>query len=102
SLTFPLPTCAASGMDGFLLPNERAEPLEDGVEVACIGVEVEGGVEIDPAGDRPICANELAEVLLLVPRSERVTLNESVRLVAGEAGFDECEQHPLAEEEAVA
>src|SRR6476659_9197564 len=89
-------------MDGLLLPDERAQPLEDGVDVACIGTEVEDGVEIDAAGELPVGPDELAEVLLLVPGSKGVTLDEPVRLVAGEPRFDECEQQALAEKESVA
>src|SRR5919202_2358294 len=51
SRTFPVPTWAtASGMNGFLLPDERAEALEDGVDVADGRIEVEDGVEVDPTG----------------------------------------------------
>src|SRR5438132_1669175 len=82
----PLPTCATSGMDGFLLPDERAEPLEDGVDVSCVGSEVEDGGEVDSARQFPIGLHELAEVLLLVPGLQRVTLDEPVRLVARQPG----------------
>src|SRR2546429_8339066 len=88
-------------MDGLLLPDERAEPLEDGVDMACVGSEVEDGVEIDAAGELLVGPDELAEVLLLVPGSKRVTLDEPVGLVPGELGFDAGEQQALAEEEAV-
>src|SRR2546429_4541268 len=89
-------------MDGLLLPDERAEPLEDGVDMACVGSEVEDGVEIDAAAEHPVGPDELAEVLLLVPGSKRVALDEPVGLVPGEPGFDECEQQALAAQEAVA
>src|SRR5262245_20758405 len=102
SLTFPLPTCAASGMDGLLLPDERAQSLEDSVDVACVSSEVEDGIEIDAAGKLPIGPHELAEVLFLVPGAECVTLDEPVCLVPGQPRLDQREQQTLAEEEAVA
>ena len=46
--------------------------------------------------------DELAEVLLLLLRPQRVPLDEPVGVVAGEPGLDEREQQPLAEEEPVA
>src|SRR2546422_7719523 len=53
SRTFPLPRWAAvSGMYRFLF--ETVEPLEDDVHVPRVRAEVEGGVEIDPAGDLPV------------------------------------------------
>jgi len=69
-------------MDAFPLPDERAEPLEDGVDVACVGVEIEHRVEVDAAGELAVGANELTEVLLLVPGAERVPLHQPVPLVA--------------------
>jgi hypothetical protein len=69
-------------MDGFPLPDERAESLEDGVDVACVGVEIENRVEVNAGGELAVGANELAEVLLLVPGAERVPLHQPVRLVA--------------------
>src|SRR5919197_5875033 len=92
----------ASDMNRFLLSDERGQPLEDGVDVAGVGVEIEDAREIDAAGDVGVGANELAEVLLLVPGAQRVPLDEPVRLVAREPGVDEREQEPLAEEEVVA
>src|SRR5262249_43225672 len=102
SLTFPLPTCAASGMDGLLLPDERAQSLEDSVDVACVSSEVEDGIEIDAAGKLPIGPHELAEVLFLVPGAECVTLDEPVCLVPRQPRLDQREQQTLAEEEPLA
>src|SRR5436190_6131047 len=102
SRTFPLPTCVASGMDGFPLPDERAEPLEDGVDMACVGVEIEHRVEIDAAGELAVGANELSEILLLIPGAERVPLHQPVGLVTRKARVDERQKQTLAEEEAVA
>src|SRR5919197_5258914 len=89
-------------MDRFPLPDERAKTLEDGVDVACVGGQIEDRVEIDAAGELAVAADELAEILLLVPRAKRMTLDEPVGLVAGKPGIDECKQEPLAVEEAVA
>src|SRR3954454_19753728 len=89
-------------MDGLLLPIERAQPLEDGVDVTCVGGEVEDSFQIDAARERSIGAHQLTEILLLVPGAPRVPLNEPVGLVAREPGFDEREQEPLAVEEAMA
>ena len=47
-------------------------------------------------------STSVAEVEALVPRAQRVLLDEAVRLVARQPRLDEREQHPLAEEEAVA
>src|SRR5204863_2622912 len=58
--------------------------------------------EIDAVGERAIAPHELAEVLLFVPRLQRVALDQPVGLVACEPGVDEPEQQPLAVEEAVA
>src|SRR5947208_8306211 len=64
SRTFPVPTWTASGMDGVLLSFESAQPFEDGVDVTGEGGEVEHVVEVDAAGDLPVCTDELAEILL--------------------------------------
>src|SRR5437763_16639692 len=80
SRTLPLPTwVAASGMDGFLLPVEGSQPLEDGVDVACVPIEIEERVEVDPARDLRVRAHELAEVPFLLLRPDRVPLDEPVR-----------------------
>src|SRR3954453_22385967 len=69
SRTLPLATwTVASDMNGRLLRLEIAEPLEDGVHVADGGIEVEDRVQVDAAGDRAVGADELLEVLLLLPR----------------------------------
>src|SRR4051794_24619687 len=73
SRTLPLPTCSASGMHG-LLP-ERAQALEDGVDVAHGRREVEDGVERggrEHVADLGGAAHERLEVALLVPRPQRV------------------------------
>src|SRR5215475_8629672 len=95
SRTFPLPTCVtASGMDCVLLSGELelAQPLEDGVDVACVPAEVEELVELDPAGDLVVRAHQLAEVLLLLVRAQRLPLHEAVGLVTLEPGLDQREQ----------
>src|SRR6476646_7775106 len=102
SRTLPLPTWAVSGMACFLLPNEGAEPLEDGVDVTGVGGEIEDGVEIDASCELTIGSNELAEILFLVPGPKRVPLDEAVSLVPVEPRLYECDQEPLAEEESVA
>ena len=76
---------------------ERAKPVEDDVDMACVGAEVEDGIEVDAAGDLGVGPHELREVQALVPGAHRVTLHEPVRVVAREAGFDEREQQTLAE-----
>src|ERR671937_542642 len=59
SRTVPLPTCrAASGMDGFLLSDEGVETVEDGVDMAHRGVEIEDRVEIDARGNLLVGADE--------------------------------------------
>src|SRR2546427_5619486 len=89
-------------MNGFLLPDEGAQPLEDGGDVTDRGVEIEDGVEIDPFRDPRIGLDELAEITLLLPRAHCVCLDEPVRLVSGEAGVDQREQEPVAEMKPVA
>src|SRR5215213_3602146 len=55
SRALPLPTwTAASDMNRFLLSDERAQALEDGVDVSDGRVEVEDGIELDAARDRRI------------------------------------------------
>src|ERR1700736_4143992 len=88
-------------MNGFLLSDERAQPLEHGVDVTGVGGEIEDSVEIDAPGQLAVGADKLAEVLLLVPGAERVPLDESVGRVTLEPGLDQREQEPLAEKEAV-
>src|SRR4029079_17018600 len=89
-----------SGMKGLLL--EGFETGEDGVDVARVRAEVEGRVEVDARGYLVVGAAELAEVELLLPRSHRRSLDETVRLVPRDAGLDEGVEHALAEEEEVA
>src|SRR5215831_10030199 len=88
-------------MDSVLLSGELAQPLEDGVDVTCVPAEVEELVELHAAGDLLVRAHQLAEVLLLLVCSERMPLHEAVRVATREAGLDEGEQQPLAEEEPV-
>ena len=82
---------------------ERAQPLEDDVDVPRVGAEVE---DARRGRRRPAisasAADERREVEPLVPGPHRVPLHEPVGLVAGEARVDEREQEPLAEVEAVA
>src|ERR1700751_5644245 len=89
-----------SGMEWFLL--EGFEAGEDGVDVACVGGEVEGRFEIDPRCALVVAATELAEVELFLPGAHRRALDEAIGVVAGEPGLDERVQDTLAEEEEVA
>src|SRR3954468_58313 len=57
SRTLPLPTWAASDMDGFLLPNERAQALEDGVDVAGVGGRVANCGEVDAPRELAVAAD---------------------------------------------
>jgi hypothetical protein len=79
-------------MNGFLLDSECVQAGEDRVDVSRVRVEIEHGVEVDPAGDLVVGAGEHAEVELLVPRAHRVALHEAIRVVARETGLDEREQ----------
>src|SRR5438552_14721869 len=81
---------------------QAVQPLEDDVDMAREGTEVEGGLEVDAPRDLAVGPDELGKVEALVPAPHRVCLHEAVRLVAREAGLDEREQDALAEEEAVA
>src|SRR3954452_11726460 len=101
SRTFPLATCTSVSDTDFLL-GELVQTVEDGVGVACVGAEVEGGLEVDAAGDPLVGGHELLEVEPLVPRTEGMFLDEPVRLVARQPGLDEREQDALREVEAVA
>src|SRR5579884_1820587 len=70
--------------------------------MARVGAEVEGGIEVDAAGDLLVRAAELAEVELLLPGAHGAALDEAVGVVAGESRFDERVEDALAEEEEVA
>src|SRR5437867_4378907 len=87
SRTLPLPTWTASGMDALLL--ERVEPLEDGVHVTGVGGQLEHGREIDAARELGVGGGELAQVEPFVRGAQCVLLDELVRVVASESGFDE-------------
>src|SRR5262249_31502987 len=89
-------------MNLFLLLRQGAKPLEGNVDVPDGCVEVENGVEIGATGDLRVSSDELTEVPLLLPGPHRVTLDDPVRLVPSEAGINEGEQQPVAEEEMVA
>src|SRR6476469_638925 len=89
-------------MDGFLLPDERAQALEDGVDGTGVRGRIEDRVQVNAAGELTVPTDELAEVLFLVPGAQGVPLDEPVGLVAVEPGLDERQQKSLAEEEAVA
>src|SRR4249919_4133126 len=96
SRTLPLPTwTAASGMDWLLSWGESGKPLEHSVDVPGVPAEIEDHVEIDPARDRLVRSDELAEVPLLLQRLNRVRLDQPVRGVALEPGLDEREQETL-------
>src|SRR5919201_6120118 len=95
SRTLPLPTwTAASGMNGFLPPGQSGEPLEDGVDMPGVPVEIEQVVEVDAAGDLLVGADELAEVPLLLVRLECMPLDEPVGGVSLESRLDERQKHP--------
>src|SRR5215204_1426981 len=103
SRTFPLATwTVVSDMNGRLLRLEVAEPFEDGVHVTDGGIQVEDRVHVDAARDRAVGADELLEVLFLLPRAHRVGLDETVGLVPRHARLDQREQQLVAEDEAVA
>ena len=74
-------------MNGFLLAgHEGGQSVEDDVDVLEGVVQVEGGVE-RLRGQRQlgVLLQQAAQVEPLVPRAQRVSLNEPVGLVAGEA-----------------
>src|SRR4051794_28357946 len=101
SRTLPLPTCTASGMDGLLSRRERGQALEHGVDVAGGGGGGGEGIEGGAGGDLRVGLGGRAESALLVPGAHRARLHEPVSVVAREAGVDEREEQPLAEEETV-
>ena len=78
------------------------EAVEDGVDVARVRAEVEGGGEVDPAGDPLVAFDQRPEVEAFVPGAQGVLLHEAVRLVARQPALDQREQHALREEEPVA
>src|SRR5215212_11613210 len=92
-------------MDALLPSGQCVDSIEDDVDVAGVGGEVEdriegGGVErCRNLGVRP---GELLERLLLFPCAHREPLDELVGARTLEAALDEREQQPLAEEEPVA
>src|SRR4030095_14873146 len=88
----------ASGMHWLL--HEVVETVEDDVDMLGVGALIEYGVEVD--ANLGICANECRKVLVFLPGARRVALDESVRLVTLEPRFDEREQKPLGEVDAVA
>ena len=91
--TFPVPMWAvASGMDRFLLPVERGQSLENGVDVACVPVEIKERVEVDPARDLGVRAHELGENTLLLLGPQRVPLDEPVGGISLESRLDERQQ----------
>src|SRR3954447_6350760 len=104
SRTLPLPTwiAGASDMDRLLLSGERMQALEHGVDMANGCFEIEHGVEVDLLGDLGICGDEGAEVALFLPRLHCMPLHEAVRLIPRDARFDEREEEPVAEHEAMA
>ncbi len=81
---------------------ERAQPVEDGVDVDRVRAEVEDLVEVDASRDLAVGAHEHREVELLLPCAHCVPLHEPVRDVPRQAALDEGEQQPLAEEQPVA
>src|SRR2546423_14952734 len=81
SLTFP-DAMWVTGMSRLLI--EGFETGEHGVDVARVGADVEGRVEIDAGGDLVVGAAELAEVELLLPGAHRRALDEAGRVGASE------------------
>jgi len=71
-------------MDWFLSPLERAEALEDSVDVTDIGLEREDVVEVDAAGKIGVGAHKVAKVEVALPRLQRVRLDAPVSIVAAE------------------
>src|SRR6478735_1651451 len=63
--------------------------------------EIEYCVEIDPAADLRVAADEPCKVGLFLPGPHGVILDEAVRIVAGEPGLDEREEEAMTEDEAV-
>src|ERR687897_2731094 len=106
SRTLPLPTCVpASGMEGLLSSRQGVQALEDNVDVTGVGTEVEDLLQrgaVEGRGDLRVGADELGEVLLLLPCAQRGPLHELVRMCALQPALDQGEQQSLAEEEAVA
>src|SRR5437764_14599010 len=80
-----------SDMGSFLGGDECMQAVEDGVDVAGVGGEVEDGVEIDASFKFGLGGDEVAERPLLLPGAPRGQLAAGVRLVAREAGLDEPE-----------
>ena len=64
-----------------MLLAERAQALEDDVDVLGVGVQVEHRIEVDPAGELGVRPDELREVEALVPGAHRVPLDEPVGVV---------------------
>src|SRR5712691_11020558 len=89
-------------MNRLLLPGQSAQAPEDRVDVTDSCIEIEDRVEIDARRDLRIGGEELPEVLVVVPRLHRVSLDEPVRVVARETGLDERDQETVAEHETVA
>src|SRR5213595_280826 len=83
------------------LASQRVQPVEDRVDMARKGSELEDRVEIDLLCDLGVGSDELSKVELFVPRPQRVPLHPSVGVVARKPGVHEREKQPLAEEQAV-
>src|SRR6476619_5144424 len=64
--------------------------------------EIEYCVEIDPAADLRVAADEPCKVGLFLPGPHGVILDEAVRIVPREPGLDEREEEAMTEDEAVA
>src|SRR6478735_61304 len=64
--------------------------------------EIEYCVEIDPAADLRVAADEPRKVGLFLPGPHGVILDEAVRIVAREPGLDEREEEAMTEDQAVA
>src|SRR3981081_4753066 len=84
-------------MNGLLLHCDRMETGKNRGDVARVRVEIEGRIDVDARRDLLVMANKLAEIELFFPGAHRIALHESIGIVASDAGFDEREQHPLAE-----
>src|SRR3954447_20696441 len=105
SRTLPLPTwTTASGMSRFLLLDEGAQAVEDGVDVRDGRARVEECVEcvgVELRADLGVGLQERAEVALLVPCRHCVALDDAVGVTAVEPRLDEGEQHTVREHEPV-
>src|SRR6185312_14272727 len=87
SRTLPLATWVrVSDMGSLPVGGQGVQSVEDRVDVAGVGIEVEGGAELDAPGDALVGLDERTKVEALVPGSQGVLLHEPVGLVARQPG----------------